>query len=179
MLDRWTWTGSIWLRTGTGVSLVWMRWWTIGFHKMRGIFWVTQEVLASEEGLCSMETVSILHVNKAAVLLRWNVSCQQNVSYFVLMLLFEYDGRSPKHVAENTVSLCVHLYLQIVGLIRANCWFYTCEFLVLYVRIVGFIINTGIDNVLKRLQMSVSLSGRASGPNPTQMCKWYSFSVQS
>jgi hypothetical protein len=30
------WTGSIWLRIGTGGGLLWMRLWTFGFHKMRG-----------------------------------------------------------------------------------------------------------------------------------------------
>jgi hypothetical protein len=49
------WTGSIWLRTGTGGELLWMRLWTFGFHKMRGISWVAQDVLASQEGLCCME----------------------------------------------------------------------------------------------------------------------------
>jgi hypothetical protein len=33
------WTGSIWLRIGTGGELFWMRLWTFGFHKMRGISW--------------------------------------------------------------------------------------------------------------------------------------------
>jgi hypothetical protein len=33
-------TGSIWLRIGTGGGLLWMRWWTFRFHKMRGISWV-------------------------------------------------------------------------------------------------------------------------------------------
>jgi hypothetical protein len=49
------WTGLIWLRIGTGGELLWTRLWTFGFHKMRGISWVAQEVLASHEGLCSME----------------------------------------------------------------------------------------------------------------------------
>jgi hypothetical protein len=49
------WTGSIWLRIWTGGELLWMRLWTFGFHKMRGIFWVAQDVLASQEGLCYME----------------------------------------------------------------------------------------------------------------------------
>jgi hypothetical protein len=33
-----TWTGSIWLRVGTGGGLLWIRWWTFEFHKMLGIF---------------------------------------------------------------------------------------------------------------------------------------------
>jgi hypothetical protein len=48
----------IWLRIGTGGGLLCIRLWTFGFHKMRGISWVAQDVLASQEGLCSMELVS-------------------------------------------------------------------------------------------------------------------------
>ena len=33
-------TGSIWLRIETGGGLLWIRWWTFGFHKIRGISWV-------------------------------------------------------------------------------------------------------------------------------------------
>jgi hypothetical protein len=51
-------TGLIWLRTGTGCELFCIRWWTLGFHKMRGISWVAYDILASQEGLCSMELVS-------------------------------------------------------------------------------------------------------------------------
>jgi hypothetical protein len=32
--------------------------WTFRFRKMRGIFWVAEDLLASHEGLCSMELVS-------------------------------------------------------------------------------------------------------------------------
>jgi hypothetical protein len=48
------------LRIGTGGELLWMRWWTFGFHKMRGISWVAQDVLASQEWLCSMEWYEIM-----------------------------------------------------------------------------------------------------------------------
>jgi hypothetical protein len=40
------WTGSIWLRIGTGGGLLWIRWWTFGFHKMRGVSWVAQDVFS-------------------------------------------------------------------------------------------------------------------------------------
>jgi hypothetical protein len=56
---RWgAWTGSIWLRIGTVGELLWMRLWTFEFHKMRGNSWVAQDVLPSQEALCSMEQVS-------------------------------------------------------------------------------------------------------------------------
>jgi hypothetical protein len=51
-----TLTESIWLRIGTG--LLWIRWWTYVFHKMRGISWVAEDLLASQEEICSMELVS-------------------------------------------------------------------------------------------------------------------------
>jgi hypothetical protein len=61
-MDLWegggAWTGSIWLRIGTGGGLLCIRWWTFRFHKMRGISWVAEDILASQEGLCSMELVS-------------------------------------------------------------------------------------------------------------------------
>jgi hypothetical protein len=39
-LDGGAWTGSMWLRIGTGGELLWIRLWTFGFHKMRKISWV-------------------------------------------------------------------------------------------------------------------------------------------
>jgi hypothetical protein len=51
-------TGLSWFRIGTGGGYLWLREWTFGFHKMRGIFWLAENRLASQEGLCSMEWVS-------------------------------------------------------------------------------------------------------------------------
>ena len=53
------WTRSIWLRTGTDGWLLWMRQWTFGLHKMRVIAWVAEVLLASQEGLCSMELYAV------------------------------------------------------------------------------------------------------------------------
>ena len=53
-----TWTGSIWLRTGTSDGLLWMRWWTFGFHKMRGISWVAEDLSVSQKGLSWVELVT-------------------------------------------------------------------------------------------------------------------------
>jgi hypothetical protein len=55
--DGGAWPGLIWLRKGTCGGLLWKRYWTSGFHKMRGISWPSEELLASQEGLCSMELV--------------------------------------------------------------------------------------------------------------------------
>jgi len=35
--ERVAWAGLIWLKTGTNDGLLWMRLWTLGFHKMRGL----------------------------------------------------------------------------------------------------------------------------------------------
>jgi hypothetical protein len=39
---------------------LWMRYWTFGLHKMRGISWLAEELLASQEGPYLMEWVSII-----------------------------------------------------------------------------------------------------------------------
>jgi len=54
----WVWTGLSWLRIGTGGRHLWVRWWTCRFHKMRGISWLVENWLASEEGLCCMGWIS-------------------------------------------------------------------------------------------------------------------------
>jgi hypothetical protein len=36
---------------GTSVGLLWKPQWTFGFHKMRGISWLSEELLASQEAL--------------------------------------------------------------------------------------------------------------------------------
>ena len=33
-------SGGSWLRIGTFGGRLWVRWWTLGFHKMRGISWL-------------------------------------------------------------------------------------------------------------------------------------------
>jgi hypothetical protein len=50
-----TWTGSSWLRIGTGGGHLWTWQWTFGFHKMRGISWLAENRLVSQEWHCSME----------------------------------------------------------------------------------------------------------------------------
>jgi len=46
---------GLWLRIGKGGGLFWMRQRTFGFNKMRGISWLTENRLASQEGPCAME----------------------------------------------------------------------------------------------------------------------------
>jgi hypothetical protein len=52
------WTMSVWFRIGTSVGLLWTRWLTFRFHKRSRIYWLTERLLAFEEGLCSMKFVS-------------------------------------------------------------------------------------------------------------------------
>ena len=49
------WIWLIWIRIRAVGGSLWMRWWTFGFHKMRGIPWLAEDLLASQEGLCCME----------------------------------------------------------------------------------------------------------------------------
>jgi len=63
-----TWTGLIWLRIDTGGRLVWMRWWTFGLRKVRGICWlavwtisfsrVTLRLVVVSESLLLMKELS-------------------------------------------------------------------------------------------------------------------------
>jgi hypothetical protein len=55
-------TGSIWLRIGAGGGPLWKRRWTFGFHKIRGIYWLAENLLASQEGLCFMELIWLVIV---------------------------------------------------------------------------------------------------------------------
>jgi hypothetical protein len=56
--DVGVWTGLGWLRIEIGGGHLWMRQWTLGLHKMRGIYLLAENRLASQEGLCCMEWVS-------------------------------------------------------------------------------------------------------------------------
>jgi hypothetical protein len=43
---------------GTGDRLLWTRQWTFGFHKMRGISWLAEELLASQKGFIYMQLIT-------------------------------------------------------------------------------------------------------------------------
>jgi hypothetical protein len=51
------WTGSVWLRIGTGGELLWIRNWTFGFRKMLGSYRVSKQLGVSRVVLSSMELV--------------------------------------------------------------------------------------------------------------------------
>ena len=48
-------TGWICLRTGKKGGFLCMRRWALGFHKMQGIAWLAEDLLASQEDLCCVE----------------------------------------------------------------------------------------------------------------------------
>jgi hypothetical protein len=50
-------TGLIWLMTGWRGGLLWTRQWTSEFHKMSGISWLAERLLASQESCGSMQFV--------------------------------------------------------------------------------------------------------------------------
>ena len=52
-----TWTALVWLRIWTVCWLLWTRWWTSGFNKMRRLPWLATEVAFQQE-LCSLELLT-------------------------------------------------------------------------------------------------------------------------
>jgi hypothetical protein len=50
----------VWLRIGTSWWFLWIRWWTFGFDKMLGNYWVAPQLVASRVVLSSIELVSSL-----------------------------------------------------------------------------------------------------------------------
>ena len=63
ILKKWdeTLTGLIWFSIGRGRSFLWMPRQTSVFHKSRGILRLAEDLLATQEWLCSMELV-YLHI---------------------------------------------------------------------------------------------------------------------
>jgi hypothetical protein len=45
------------LRIGPSVGLLWTRWWILGAHKRRGVFWPGERFSSSREELCSVVVV--------------------------------------------------------------------------------------------------------------------------
>jgi hypothetical protein len=66
-------TSLLWLRIGTEDGLLWMRLWTFEIHKIQGIFWLSEELLASQERLYSMGLVS--HLFSWLVRLDYSIIC--------------------------------------------------------------------------------------------------------
>jgi hypothetical protein len=65
------WTGLVWLRIGAGVELLWIRYWTLGFHKMLQNYRVSKQQGISRVVLSSMELVSyVRHCRQLSVRFR-------------------------------------------------------------------------------------------------------------
>jgi hypothetical protein len=72
--------------TGTGGGLLWMRWWTFGFHKMRGISSAAKDLLASQEAFSAPWSYEI----QSEVAYTWNTKIQNvsNIQYLILISVF-------------------------------------------------------------------------------------------
>jgi hypothetical protein len=96
------WTGLIWLKIGTGGGHLWMRLWTFGFHKMWGISWVAEELVASQEGLCSLELIS-----RGPFASESNVASWRPMLYKLLLLMGLQQLLAhtySKHIPENSIN---------------------------------------------------------------------------
>jgi hypothetical protein len=131
--DVGVWTGLSWLRIGTGGRLLWMQWWTVGFHKMQGIYWPAANQLASL-GLWSVDWVSRYeHACKIGrpktVFTRmptvqsiiWRESCVRYVLGAVIVvsmvILFKtsFHTKSDHSIMSDDVESFLPLKFQIIG----------------------------------------------------------------
>jgi hypothetical protein len=68
------WTVLISLRVGTYCGL-WAQWWTVGFHKVWGLSWPAEDLLAST-GLCSVQAVCYtIHCEYTRILQAHSCKC--------------------------------------------------------------------------------------------------------
>jgi hypothetical protein len=73
------WTGLVWLRIGTGGKLLWIRYWTFGFHKLLANYRVSKKLGISQVVLSSMELVSCAQSEILTCLLAAAIYRQQKV----------------------------------------------------------------------------------------------------
>jgi hypothetical protein len=52
--DGESWTELMWIRIGTGGGLLWMRWWTLGFRKVRVISQPARSLLVSQKNFAPL-----------------------------------------------------------------------------------------------------------------------------
>jgi hypothetical protein len=53
------WAGLMWLRIGANGELLWTLYWTFGFDKILGNFWIAERLESSQKRLSSMDLVSL------------------------------------------------------------------------------------------------------------------------
>ena len=83
--DLMTWTGLIWLRAGTFGVPLWTRTWRFCLHKVHGISWITEGLLAFQ-GLCCMQSVSRAEIKQGNESLNYRlqpcaVTINSNIPY--------------------------------------------------------------------------------------------------
>jgi hypothetical protein len=89
------WTGFLWLRLWKSGGLLLVLLWTLGFHKLRGIFWLPEEdLLVSQVGLCSTLLFSVyFHCTLCTTCIRMQFynyvyNCRYTNSFFILFICF-------------------------------------------------------------------------------------------
>jgi hypothetical protein len=81
ILERWDgvmWTGLVWLRIGISGKLMWIQYWTFGFHKMLGNYRVDSQLVASRVVLSSIELVK---QGKYALVALWGGMLNKGVNW--------------------------------------------------------------------------------------------------
>lgn len=70
------WTVLIWLGISASSGLLCTRWWTIPFHKKRGVTYLAEKILAFKEGFCCFESSICLLTSLIVYLFIYLVCCQ-------------------------------------------------------------------------------------------------------
>jgi hypothetical protein len=77
-LKRWdgvTWTVLVWRRIGTGGELLWIRYWTYGFHKTEENYRVASQLVTSRVVLRPIELFYLVLCFPLLIFLWWQWSC--------------------------------------------------------------------------------------------------------
>jgi hypothetical protein len=115
--DTCAWTGLFWLRIGRNVQLFWMWWWSFGFHKMWGISLLAEDLLASQEGLWSLELVRwivCLFVSEETSVMRLLPYCYASSSITKYVSSVPCSSRVPHCSAASTQLLCGSLISYLI-----------------------------------------------------------------
>jgi len=116
-------TGWRWLRIGTGGGHLWVRWRTFGFQKCGEFLDQLQNQLASQEGLCSMEKVSTIHVSDRFSV-HHQVSSKQSAKPVWHIPIAVYTALDSWFWTENLSETCRVLFQKYIWEIGASHWFY-------------------------------------------------------
>ena len=103
MWDVGVWTGSSWLRIVAGGGYLWMRSWIFVFREMRGISWLAETRLASQEGLWSLEYAYIetqklfptwLRPDSYSTIVMWQLKPEENYKIIHLKIYLTFRHRA-------------------------------------------------------------------------------------